>query len=267
MSSKPDLQKPKLGSAPTQSGPRLARVIAGLLRQISGDLNRIQADPEVAIHALRRRMKKLQSLILLVDRLTDRDTAKQIKRLILELKNAFAGDRDQNVMVALALKMGSRPLAHQFPRKEAFTASWVLTGCHAATAALEKILTSLPIQSLTWSELRAAHQRIERNAQLHWQQASKKSKATDLHECRKETKALYYQLLFLRLVKGCRKRRIRQVRRLGHWLGKHHDLQVFQTTLHEKHLLTRSLKKDIERRKKKMRLRALEAGRKLYDRD
>ncbi len=269
MSRKPDLQKRKPGSPSTQAGPRLARVIAGLLRQVTEDLNRMQEHPEVAIHALRRRMKKLQSLILLVDPLTDRDTAKQIKRLIVELKNALAGQRDQDVMTALALKMGSRPLAHQFPRKEAFTASWVITGCHAAAAALEIILTTLPMHPLTWSEVRTAHERIERKAQRLWQQAWKKPTATHLHQCRKRTKVLYYQLLFLRLLKGHllkghRKRRIRQARQLGRWLGRHHDLHVFQTTLQERHLLTRTLKIDIESREKKLRLRALDAGRKLY---
>lgn len=264
MSRKPDLQKPKPGSSAAQAGPLLALVIAGLLQQVTGDLNRMPEHPEVAIHALRRRMKKLQSLIRLVEGSGDEDTAKQIRRLLRELKNAFAGQRDQDVMAALALEMGGRPLAHQFPRKEELTASWVMTGCHAAAAALGKILTGMPIHKLTWSEIRTAHERLERKAQRHWQQAGKEPTATHLHECRKQTKALYYQLLFLRLLKGGRKRRIDQARQLGRWLGRHHDLHVFRTTLRERQLLTRSLQKDIERREKKLRHRVLEAGRKFY---
>lgn len=267
MSGKPDHQKRKLASSLVQAGPRLTRVIAGLLNQATNDLNRVPEHPEEAIHALRRRMKKLQSLIRLIDGLADHATKQQIKRLMLEIKNAFTDQRDQAVLASLARKYGSRPLAHQFPLKEGFTESWVMTGCHAAAAALGKILSSLPIHDLEWADIREAHKRTKRKARHLWQQALEDPTAKHLHACRKQTKALYYQFLFLRLIEGRRKKKIPQARQLGHWLGKHHDLHLFQQTLQERNLLTRSLNKDLVQREKKLRCRALQTGKKLYGKD
>lgn len=265
-SSKPDFQKRNTGSSVDQAGQRLARVIACLLSQAISDLNRVPEYPEEAIHALRRRMKKLQSLIRLIDELADRDTASHIKRLMLEIKNAFTDQRDQAVLASLARKYGGRPLAHQFPCNEAFTESWVMTGCHAATAALDKILSRLPIHDLDWPGIREAHKRTERKARHLWQQALEDPTAKHLHACRKQTKALYYQLLFLRLIKGRSRKKLPQARQLGHWLGRHHDLHLFQSTLQDRNLLTRSLNKELVQREKKLRRRALEAGKKLYGR-
>lgn len=234
------------------------------MQQTRADLNRIPEQPEVAIHALRRRMKKLQSLLGLVDHLAHRDTARQIKRLLLELKNAFAGQRDQDVLTSLARKMGGRPLAHQFPPRQTIAAPWLMSGCHAAAAALEKILMALPIQRLPWAEIRESHERTACKARQRWEKARDDPTATHWHACRKQTKALYYQLLFLRLVKGKRRRKIRHAREFGQLLGKHHDLHVFQTTVESRKLLSRSLKTAIEKREKKLSQRALEVGRKMH---
>lgn len=264
MSHREQFKQRKRPALPVEAGSRLAWVLAGLLRQVKRDLDRVPEHPEEAIHALRRRMKKLQSLILLIDGLADRETKDEMKRLMLEIKNAFADQRDRAVMASLALKIGGRPLAHQFPRKQGVTESWVMAGCHAAAAALEGIVAVLPISSLTWTDIHEVHERTMQKARRLWRNAQGKPTAKHLHECRKLTKALYYQFLFIRLIKGRRKRTIHHARRLGHWLGRHHDLHVFLKTLQDRHLLGGARLSDMEKQEKKLRKRAFQVGRKFY---
>lgn len=260
MSRKPDNKMRKHVSPPVEAGPRLAWVLSGLVRQVSGDLNRMPQHPEAVIHTLRRRMKKIQSLVRLVDSLANKETKHQIKRLILGIKEAFASHRDQAVIESLALKMGGRQLA----RQEETAKPWPTATCLASAATLAGILSALPVKKLTWTDIRDAHEHTVGKARRLWQRAQEKPTAKHLHEFRKQTKALYYQLLFIRLIKGHQKRNIHHARRLGHWLGKHHDLHLFQTTLRHQKLINASRQADINHREKKLCQRALQVGRKLY---
>lgn len=254
----------KHASLPETPGPRLSWVFSGLMRQVTGDLNRVQEHPEEAIHALRRRMKKLQSLFRLVDGLADKETKDRIKKLILGIKNAFTDQRDQAVIESLAFNVGGRPLAHQVAQKQKNTELRPMATCLTSAATLAGILSALPVKKLTWIDIREAHEQTVEKAHRRWQRALEEPTAKHLHECRKQTKALCYQLLFIRLIKGHQKRKIHHARRLGHWLGKHHDLHLFQTTLRHQKLLNASRQADINHREKKLCQRALQVGRKLY---
>lgn len=98
--------------------------------------------------------------------------------------------------------------------------------------------------------------------------------AEDLHNWRKRVKALYYALDMLggANVKGTR-RATRRADRLGDVLGEDHDLWMFATYIaqypnvfagyEDAH---RALSKQIRRRRKRLRKRALRAGARLYER-
>ncbi|MEY4483939.1 MAG: hypothetical protein RL693_1391 [Verrucomicrobiota bacterium] len=267
MSRKPDPQKRKRSSPPAEAGPRLAWVISDLLRQATGDLNRVQEHPEAAIHHLRRRMKKLESLIRLTGKLAGKDTRRQIAQLMLGIKNAFSDQRDQTVMESLAFHMGGATLARQLTQKGKAEGIHPTAVCLDSATQLAEILSALPVSSLTWTDLKKAHQQTAREARRLWRRALEEPTPKHFHECRKETKALFYQLLFIRLIKGRRKRKIRHAKELSHWLGKHHDLHVLRKALKQRQLLDASRQEDIRKREASILKRALRAGRKLHGRD
>jgi CHAD domain-containing protein len=100
-----------------------------------------------------------------------------------------------------------------------------------------------------------------------------KSHATPvtLHEWRKKTKYLYNALDLLETPKGTKPWNVEdKARRLGDWLGEEHDLVVLSLWVKQRAngvapSVERSLKSAINDRRKKLKMKALRRGAKVYD--
>lgn len=248
-----------------EAGRRLRRVLLGIAAQARGDLERIRRCPSGGIHALRRRMKKLQSVLRLVRDHVPAREKNAIRRRVRFLKNAFAGQRDDEVMSKLARDIGGRALAGRVQRRP--HAIRVMPGAKhaAAAAALEKLVAGLRLDSLTWDEVISSYDRAFRKERKAWSAACDDPAPELFHEWRKQIKTHYFQTLVMRQAAGKMRGRLQQSRRLGHWLGLLHDLDV----------LTQAIRRDpgwsdaqwpskIGRQQAKIRERVARAGRKFH---
>ncbi len=242
------------------AGPRLARVLNGLVQRLTVDLLDIPSNPHNAVHRLRGRTKKLGSLLALAAGCTQRSERDEIKAVIRRIKNAFAEMRDREVILATAEKAGVRKHL-----EEGKTAAPVDTApLLAAAGALSSLMSTLPVHALAWKDIRDRCRHNEHQARQRWLKARDNPAAEHLHACRKKTKALYFQLVFLRLLKGGRKRKIKLTRRLAHHLGEHHDLHLLRLELKKRACLTAGASRKIDKHQEAELHHITRLGHKLY---
>ena len=209
-------------------GERLAQVLQGLAKQVEADLQRMQATPAQSIHALRRRLKKMQSILQLVRSQTSSTLRKQLRRHLHALKDAFATQRDREVRIRLAEKIASPALADCLQQQQLSGQLELmpLTSHKAGAAKLSRLLQSPELASGTRATIRKAHQRSYRRARAAWLTALAASTPEHLHAWRKRVKSFYYQTLLLQHRRGRQRKQLHRLHQLGHWLGLDHDLYL-----------------------------------------
>lgn len=245
---------------------RLQRVLAGIVARVEGDLHRIREFPEGGIHSLRRRMKKLRSILTLAREHVPPSTRRQFKRNMGQLKDEFAGRRDADVMKRLAAGIGmtERDVASLgLPPAGRLRVS----ARHEKSAAeLSRLVCGLQLQTLTWKDVAASFKRTCRRERKAWLAACDEPSAEALHAWRKETKTLYYQMLFLHGTSTRLKKRIKFADRLGRRLGRHHDLEVLASRVKKSAASNgKGWLKEIGRRQRKLLRRIFHAARRLHD--
>ncbi|MCE9519366.1 MAG: CHAD domain-containing protein [Verrucomicrobia bacterium] len=225
--------------------PRSFRqLLLQLARESRSDLKKIPHHPKRAIHALRTRMKKLSAIVNLVGLSIPARTRHAILASTKRLKNAFASQRD--AQVAAEMGIACKPL----------TKSQATAPLYEETSRLAHLLQSVMLDGLTKKELCKAYVETYRTGRKHMKQCLADPDPTRLHAWRKPVKELYYQSLALHRAPGMT-RRIRRARRLGRWLGKHHDWQL---------VLERQLAagKRIQPKRERLRRRIFKLASKLY---
>ena len=245
---------------------RLERMLAGIVARVEGDLHRIREFPEGGIHSLRRRMKKLRSILMLAREHVPPSTRRQMKRCMAQLKDDFAGRRDADVMKSLAASIGMTERDVAFLRLPPSGRSRVSARHEKSAAELRRLVCGLPLETLTWEDVVAAFERTCRKERKARIAACDEPSAEVLHAWRKETKTLYYQMLFMHEVSGRLKKRVKLADRLGRWLGRHHDLEVLALRV-KKHAVSggKVWLKEIGRRQRKLQRRIFHAARRLHD--
>jgi CHAD domain-containing protein len=205
------------------AGVWLQSVMGQIASQAKMDIAALQARPKTAIHALRKRMKKIQSLLQLAAPVIEKERLETVKAGIREIKDAAMSRRDADVLTDLGEELGvsletpdvSRPDASML---EAYVTELVID------------LQELDLRGLTWSGITYHHLKTCRRALKAWKKAERDPTMETLHVWRKRVKAQYHQSLALHRWLG-QNGRLRRMKRLGSLLGRCHDLDLFATTV------------------------------------
>lgn len=250
---------------------RLKRSMVSTCRQTERDLQSLDHDPEFYIHSLRIRMKKLRALLRLIREHVSPQKWDRIRSCIRSLKNAFAADRDQQVLRALLVDFlesedglhqeaaiaaaGDAPSGHE--RSPA-----TMRRLQRAAAGLRRDIAALRPASIADEDVIAAHVRRYAKARKMMRRCQRDPSPERLHRWRRPVKDLYYQALALHALPGMN-RRIKSSRKLGRLLGKVHDFwlleQHFMKGAHDGTL------KEIRKRSHKICKRVFREGRDLFD--
>ena len=211
---------------PCLNGRRLKRLLHQLCERAQEDVSRLSQHEEVATHQLRVRMKKIQALLRLACADSEPHTMQAMRLHIRAVKNACAGNRDLAVQCKLIDKLVHR--FHLAPKRRpqklgkphaAPPASFLTHQLHA----LGLLIESTCIESLTEAQILQQYARCYRRGRRQMKLACESTNDNVLHRWRHRVKDLYFQTLALSHLPGA-SRRIRHAKRLGHMLGRDHDL-------------------------------------------
>lgn len=250
-------------NAEHEAGRRLHRVLVGIAVQIEGDLRRIREFPEGGVHSLRRRMKKLGSILRLARKHIPAPTKQRVRQNISLLKSAFATSRDADVMRRLATDLGIPEAAVGFPKIAPPAKIKVIEQTWKAAVELSGQIGNLSLHAMTWKDVASSFLRASVKERSAGKEAHQEATPEALHAWRKKTKALYYQMLFIHQITGRMKMPMKLADRLGRLLGRHHDLDVLTLRLKQDAGSSRWLE-EIKRRQKKLRRRIFRAADRLH---
>jgi hypothetical protein len=213
----------KAATQTTTAGDWLQPMLVLIATQARRDVADIDSRPKTAIHSLRKRMKKIQSLLRLADAVLDEQRREILKAGIREIKEAARTQRDADVMAGLADDLGVRvPGQHaalpDVAMLDAFVCELVLT------------FEEMDLHGLTWNGVIACHLKTCRLTREAWKKARRHPSEKNLHAWRKKVKNQYHQCLALHRWLG-QTSRLRRMRRLGAMLGHRHDLDLFAMAL------------------------------------
>jgi CHAD domain-containing protein len=226
--------------------------------QARHDVACMQSCPRTAIHSLRKRMKKIQSLLRLAEPVLDKQQRQILKSGIREIKEMARPQRDADVMSGLAHDLGVK-----------------LTGGHPSlpdVAMLDAFLSELSmtfkemdLRRLTWIGVAACCLKTCRSAHKAWKKARRHPSKEHLHAWRKKVKNQYHQCLALHRWLG-QTTRLRRMRRLGSMLGHRHDLDLFAMALASKEGdgAGKKTRHKLGRRRKKLTRRIFNRAEKLF---
>jgi CHAD domain-containing protein len=246
----------------------VARIARGRLDSAIDHLGEEAArDPAAAVHEARKDIKKLRALARLVDadpswntRL--RDTARRL-----------AGRRDADVLLEtlddLVKRDGVPKKAVRGLRKElAAEAGRESDAAEITVAHAELVVARAEVEALaprrdSFKELRPGLEQIYRDGRAAYRAARKKPSAENLHEWRKRVKELWYSSTILRSAWPAMMSELAaEAHVLSDLLGEDHDLAMLaQRATRKKH---KDLRRAIEKRRARLRKRALKMGKRLY---
>lgn len=201
------------------------RLLIRLSTQATDDLRRLRHEPERAIHDLRKRMKKLRSVLRLGTEHISPQDRETISAAARDIKNAFGTERNQAVVSRLRLLLGDTGTPDAQPKKSSAALPRYV---RPSLRQLQRLIAALSPPALTWKHLCAAHAQTYHAARKRMKRAQS-GRPEDFHQWRKRVKDFYYQSLALYRLERAKKP-IRQSRHLGSLLGKHHDLEVLRTS-------------------------------------
>ncbi len=208
------------------SGRRLKRLLHQLCEFAQNDVRRIARHEEVAIHQLRVRMKKILALLRLAQQGIEEHTLEAMRQHIRSIKNSCAGSRERTVRDKLIDKLARRFHLDARHRPKAPGAATVELStsnlCHQLHA-LDLLIERSCIQALDEHQILEQHARCYRKGRRLMKECSQVNDSRTLHRWRHRVKDLCYQTLALSHLHGSA-RRIKRARRLGHMLGRDHDL-------------------------------------------
>jgi hypothetical protein len=205
------------------AGDWLKHMLVLIAVQARHDVARMASRPKTAIHSLRKRMKKIQSLLRLGDPVLDEQQRETLKSGIREIKEAARSQRDADVMSQLAADLGVKATSGRAALPDA-------TMLDAFVSELIMTFEEMDLHGLTWNGVTACHLRTCRSTLKAWKKTRRHPSEEHLHAWRKKVKRQYHQCLALRRWLG-QTNRLRRMRRLGSMLGHRHDLDLFAMAL------------------------------------
>lgn len=208
------------------SGRKLKRLLHQLCERAQDDVRRMSSHEETATHQLRVRMKKMLALLRLARQGIEEHTFQAMRLHLRTVSNTCAGNRDHVVRCKLVDKLARRfHLASKHRPQQAGTkldappASYL----HHQLYAMGQLIDSSCIGSLSEQDLLEEHFDCYRKGRRLMKQSFETTDKRVLHRWRHRVKDLYFQTLALSHLPGAA-RRIRRAQRLGHLLGRDHDL-------------------------------------------
>lgn len=246
------------------------------------------ADPVELVHEARKAIKRMRALARLLREQLGEDEFARVNAALREAGRRLAGARDADVRIATL-----RELTERYPNALALEGVRLLderlrsersqSGPPADTKAVLADIAAMRDQLARWSlvdhdfdALAPDLLRIYAEGRGRYTRCkvSGARKEQDVHDWRKRVKSLYYALDMLgaKQAKGAR-RATRRADRLGDLLGSEHDLWML-CAYAEDHpeafghdgTAQAELLKRIERRRRRLRKRALALGARLYKR-
>jgi CHAD domain-containing protein len=253
---------PRRGTASrtTTAGDWLQHMLVLIALQARHDVACMAARPKAAIHSLRKRMKKIQSLLHLADPVVGERQREILKSGIREIKEMARPQRDADVMSHLASDLGVKATSGRASLPDAAMLD-------AFVSELIMTFEEMDLHGLTWNGVMACHLRTCRSARKAWKKARRHHSEEHLHAWRKKVKRQYHQCLALRRWLG-QTNRLRRMRRLGSMLGHRHDLDLFATALgfKESDGAAKKTRHKVGSRRKKLTRRIFDRAEKLFAR-
>ena len=260
----------------------------GLKRILLQDIVSLRAalaapgDRASVVHTVRRRLKRVRSLLAALEPVAGADHDQRLKRA-RDTARLLAGARDADVMLATA-----RRLAKDAEGEALIAANRLLDRleieadmAHAATVPLDEVaakmrvleadVASLPAHFDGERHLRAALVEVYRAGREHWREVDDGAKAHVMHDWRKHVKHRWHLTAILEgRMPIATKATLDDLDRLGEMLGREHDLAILKDRLERDTAAaggeagTDLLLELIRRRRRKLRKKAVELGEELY---
>jgi len=239
---------------------RFRLVLLHLAEEARRDLDGIKTRPARAIHSLRTRMKNLRAILGLVKARVAKEQRKILIALTDAVKDAFAEQRDAQVVALLRAKLDGRAgAAPGSGRPLKARAGDKLV--RADIARLIRLVSKLGLKGLTWGEVIERYVACYRDGRKALKACLRNRSAASFHKWRRAAKDLFYQSQVLQPLTGMKVRRMR-ADRLAERLGKLHDLHLLNALVGKPP--GEGLRKKIARKKKVAKAAAIKTARKLY---
>ncbi|WP_038167186.1 CHAD domain-containing protein [Verrucomicrobium sp. BvORR106] len=258
----------KAHAAAPEAAVWLKRLLVHMATLAEQDAHRVEAHPDTAIHALRKRMKKLLALLRLARPALSVEQFAPLKGAIRNLKRIVATQRDQVVMSQLLESLdhdgicpkdaAGRKIRRKSVRATVLTKATQEQLTRQASSLTDR-LGRLRLFSLSWETVAEAYAKTYRKGHKASERSDSETGTEALHTWRKVVKDHYYQTLALYVWLG-HPRRLRRTRRLSSLLGKVHDLDVFVQTQE----IDESTRSVLEGRRHKLLSRIQKKGARVY---
>lgn len=212
------------------TGAGLGRMVNSLCQCAAGDLERLTATPEQSIHALRVRMKKLASVLRLMEPRISESRNIRLRRRIRKIKNAFTTSRESEVLQKLAARLRHRYRLPPVSTAPSAAGSGVTepvptSRVKRSLTMLRRDLAALPWSSLTAADLIEAYASRYRSCRRGMKRCAETSRTDSFHRWRQRVKEWYFLSLALHAFPSARAC-VGPAEKLGHWLGEEHDLSL-----------------------------------------
>lgn len=208
-------------------------------------LARSRSPSDTAIHGARQHVKRARAILRLLSSAIGLKTYRQVNLALRDVNRVLRQARDRAVIMQTLESIGVRE-PQMKPASLRIRAFWrrhrddgrapavpsidrraALAGLTRATAAVHKCPLAPKLERSALTAIRSSY----RKAQKAYRHASRTGSQADWHECRKQTKYLYYQLQFTKVRSLKRPRAIYEARVLGSVLGKERDLALLAAEL------------------------------------
>lgn len=245
----PDLDNP---------GSGLGEVLSKLAERLAGRARSLSKSREKGVHDLRLCAKKMRSLLRFARPVLGAEKLSRLGAEIRELKNAFTGSRDAEVMRATVAKFGANGVLAEslIPARRHTPPD--LSHVQRKAEALCRKIKAIDLSPLTSSQILQCAKKSYRKARKLSEKCACDGSGHRMHEWRKRVKDLQYQSQTLGIPPH-------GVGRLADRLGEYNDLEVLCRHL-RKHRVPRELRASLKEVKKRLREAAFEAAEKVFDR-
>ena len=233
-------------------------------------------------HEARRNLKRARATLRLMQPAFSDEAFADEDALLRGCARSVAGMRDADVLLETLVRFRKRFARSCSIDEVAALERFIRTRREAARPNPGALSGSVRLLRGTAERLRLRMQRpvtsslvgkalrtIYRRGRKAYESACATSTAEPLHRFRKHAKYFANAVDALDdAVAGRQSKRARLAARIGDWLGEHHDLEMLDRAMRNSDFIPRAARKTLrgllEKRQRKLRRRALEAGRRLY---
>lgn len=230
------------------SADAVVRIFGELLGSTQLDMAEPQADPDAAVHAVRKSLKKMRALLRLVRPAIKVKTFRKADRAVRDLAHQLGGARDSAVMLAAFDQLVEHfsPFlsdAACVPIRQVLASRYQATIEHHLSSMdydsirsqldnLESLLKQLDLRKFSKEKLLGSVLDTYRQGRDELAALRTDPTTEHGHALRKQTKYLWYQLRLLSKSNDVQlKKLIQGLNELGEILGQDHDLAILSDTL------------------------------------